>query len=61
MQVEFKSLNVGDKFFDPTSGENMIKVCANAADFITGGDYFSGCLAQFELNEMVIIEENRNK
>lgn len=57
MKIEFKLLNIGDKFFDPNCGEYFIKVCGNAADFISGGDYFSGCFSQFKDNEIVIIEE----
>ncbi len=55
-KILFSDLNVGDTFFDPNSGEFFIKVCGNAADFISGGDYFSGCFAEFEENEIVVIE-----
>ena len=57
MKTTFSKLNIGDKFFDPNSGEYFIKVCGNAADFISGGDYFSGCFAEFEEDEIVIIED----
>ena len=51
--VTFESLEIDTVFFDPNTGENYQKVCGNAAQFLTGGEYFSGHLATFESNELV--------
>lgn len=52
MQQQFSNVPVGAKFFDPYSGEHFIKCCENAAEMVTGGDYFAG-FVEFDDSEMV--------
>jgi hypothetical protein len=52
MMVQFQTLDVGQRFFDPYCGEFFVKVCGNAAELDSGGDAFSG-LVTFEPNETV--------
>jgi hypothetical protein len=52
MMVQFQTLDVGQRFFDPYCGEYFIKVCANAAQIDSGGDAITG-LVTFEYSEEV--------
>lgn len=49
----FKDIKIGDKFFDPYSGEEFIKVDNHSAKCVTGGDYFEGEIDNFSLDEEV--------
>ena len=49
----FDSLEVGARFFDPATAEDFAKVCGNAAEFLTGGNYYTGQLVTFEPSELV--------
>ena len=51
--IKFEQLDIDQCFFDPCTGEDFLKVCGNAAQFLTGGTYFSSQLATFEPNELV--------
>jgi hypothetical protein len=51
MMVQFQTLDVGQRFFDPYCGEYFIKVCGNAAELDSGGDTIG--LVTFEANEEV--------
>ena len=51
MMVQFQTLDVGQRFFDPYCGEYFIKVCGNAAELDSGGDNIG--LVTFEPNETV--------
>jgi len=51
--VTFESLEVGERFFDPNTAEDFLKVCGNAAEFLTGGNYFTGQIVTFEPSELV--------
>ena len=55
MRVKFKNIEVGERFFDPNTAEDFSKVCGNAAEFLTGGNYHSGQLATFDEDEFVEI------
>jgi len=55
MRVKFKNIEVGERFFDPNTAEDFSKVCGNAAEFLTGGNYHSGHLATFDEDEFVEI------
>jgi len=52
MMMKFEDINVGEKFFDPYSGEYFTKVCGNAAEIQSGGDWI-GSLITFDADEMV--------
>lgn len=52
MMVQFQTLEVGQRFFDPYCGEFFIKVCGNAAQVDSGGDAIAG-LCTFEAEEEV--------
>ena len=49
--VQFQTLDVGQRFFDPYCGEYFIKVCGNASELDSGGDTIG--LVTFEANEEV--------
>jgi hypothetical protein len=51
--ITFGELELNTKFFDTESGEYFSKICGNAAEFISGGDYFTGQLVTFDSNELV--------
>ncbi len=51
--VTFENIEIGGRFFDPSTAEDYCKVCGNAAEFLTGGNYHSGQLATFEESELV--------
>jgi len=53
----FQDLSVGDSFLDLNSGDYFIKRCGNAAEWLKGGDYFTGQLAIFDNDEFVILTE----
>ena len=53
----FQDLFVGDSFFDPNSGDYFVKRCGNAAEWLKGGDYFTGQLITFNNDEFVILKE----
>jgi hypothetical protein len=51
--VSFESLDLGARFFDPVTAEDFAKICGNAAEFLTGGNYCTGQLVTFEPTELV--------
>jgi len=51
--VSFESLDLGARFFDPSTAEDFAKVCGNAAEILTGGNYYTGQLVTFEPVELV--------
>jgi hypothetical protein len=51
--VSFDSLDVGARFFDPSTAEDFSKVCGNAAEILKGGNYHTGHLCTFEKSELV--------
>jgi len=53
MQTRFKDIEVGERFFDPNTAEDYSKVCGNAAEFLSGGNYHTGQLATFDDDEFV--------
>jgi len=52
--IEFKDVDVGERFFDPNTTEDYCKTCGNAAEWLTGGNYQSGQLLTFCENEIVV-------
>ena len=55
MEALFNSLSFGDKFFDPESGEDFVKINDNNAIYQTGGDNFEGEVVEFNDTDMVVI------
>lgn len=53
MLIDFDALDVGERFFDPSTAEDFVKVCGNAAERLIGGNYSSGHLMTFEPGERV--------
>ena len=53
MQIEFESLDIGERFYDPSTAEDFVKVCGNAAELLIGGNYHTGKLVTFESIELV--------
>ena len=53
MQTRFNDIEVGERFFDPNTAEDYSKVCGNAAEFLSGGNYHTGQLATFDDDEFV--------
>jgi hypothetical protein len=54
--TQFQTLNTGDTFFDPFSGEYFEKTGDTTAIFITGGNAFQTEMdCPFELNDEVIL------
>jgi hypothetical protein len=51
--IKFERLDIGARFFDPSSGEDYQKVSHYMGKFISGGNYFSGKLAPFLANELI--------
>jgi hypothetical protein len=51
--VTFESLDVGARFFDPSTAEDFCKVCGNAAELLAGGNYHTGQLCTFEKHELI--------
>lgn len=51
--MTFAQLVVGQRFFDPESGDFLIKVSDIAAKIDSGGDYLEGALCPFDNDEKV--------
>jgi hypothetical protein len=52
--VAFDLLEVGERFFDPNTAEDFAKMCGNAAEHLTGGNYHSGRLMTFDPSDLVL-------
>ena len=50
---EFKNVTIGQKFFDPNSGEDWQKISESSAMIIFGGDYLCGNCDNFAPDDMV--------
>ena len=50
---EFKNVTIGQKFFDPNSGEDWQKISESSAMIISGGDYLRGNCDNFAPDDMV--------
>jgi hypothetical protein len=51
--IKFEQLDVGERFFCPSTGEDFAKVSQNCAEFLTGGNYYTGQLVTFEAIALV--------
>ncbi len=56
MTIIFDFLDVGERFYDPSTGEFFVKVCDNAAERLIGGNYSSGNLLTFDSGESVEVD-----
>jgi hypothetical protein len=57
MQIKFESLDVGERFYDSSTAEDFVKVCGNAAELLTGGNYHTGTLVTFHPIEIVEVTQ----
>lgn len=53
MSIIFDFLDVGERFYDPSTAEFFVKVCDNAAERLIGDNYSTGHLMTFESDELV--------
>jgi hypothetical protein len=51
--TEFQFLEVGARFFDPEAAEDFAKVSDTEAEWLSGGNYFTGELTEFSPTELV--------
>lgn len=49
--TSFANVQIGDKFFDPVSGEFFIKLTETTASCESGGDALEGEVESFDPNE----------
>ena len=57
MQIKFENLDVGERFYDSSTAEDFVKVCGNAAELLTGGNYHTGTLVTFNPIELVEVTQ----
>jgi len=53
MKIKFKKLDIGERFYDPNTAEDYVKVSENAAEFLVGGNYNSGQITTFEEDDFM--------
>ena len=56
MTIIFDFLDVGERFYDPSTAEFFVKVCDNAAERLIGGNYSTGDLLTFDSSESVEVD-----
>lgn len=57
MLIKFDDLDVGERFYDPNTAEDFVKLCGNGAEFLTGGNYHSGQIATFDADDLVEVSK----
>ena len=53
MKIKFKKLDIGERFYDPNTAEDYVKVSENAAEFLVGGNYNSRQITTFEEDDFM--------
>lgn len=51
--LTFKQLEIGERFFSPSTCEDFAKVSETKAEFLTGGNYYTGEIVDFDPEEIV--------